>query len=44
MRGWFEDVGAHRLVRYIDGSLSTESIGINGPGSMSTSVGPSPKT
>ena len=32
-----------RWKRYIDGSASTVSIGMDGPGSTSRSVGPSPK-
>ena len=33
-----------RWKRYIDGSASTASIGMDGPGSTSRSVGPSPRT
>lgn len=35
---------SRRWKRYIDGSASTESIGIDGPGSSTRSIGPSPST
>ena len=35
---------SRRWKRYIDGSPSTQSIGMNGPGNTSRSTGPSPKT